>query len=65
MYICFGLIVGDFLISPIGVIDSSVLNAVGLLMKGLMIKCVLNAIIKGRSVKITKGDFSIEIIRNT
>ncbi len=56
-----GLIVGGFLVPPIGVIDGSVLTAVGLLLMFALVEKVPEAIKAGRSVKIQKGDFTAEI----
>lgn len=55
------LIVGGFLVPPVGVIDGSVLTAVGLLLMFSVIEKIPEAIKAGRSVKIVKGDFSAEI----
>ena len=56
------LIVSGFLIPPTGVIDGSVLTAVGeLLMFSVIARIHSEAIKAGRSVKIQKGDSSIEI----
>ncbi len=62
--ICISLIVVSFLIPPIGVIDNSVLTAVGLLIKVFTIKGILKALNTGRSVKIKSGDFSAEVGSN-
>lgn len=61
------LIVGGFLVPPVGVIDGSVLTAVGLLlMFGVIaqIPIILNAVREGKSIKLTKGDFSAEVNSN-
>ena len=55
------LVVGGFLTPPIGVIDGSVLTAVGLLLLFSVVRRIPEAIKAGRSVKITKGDFSAEV----
>lgn len=55
------LIVGGFFCPPIGVIDGSVLSAVGLLLMFATIDKLPDAIKAGRSVKVTKGDFSAEL----
>ena len=55
------LIVGGFLVPPIGVIDGSVLSAVGLLLMFATIDKIPEAIKAGKSVKISKGDFSAEV----
>ncbi len=55
------LTVGGFLCPPIGVIDGSVLTAVGMLLMFSVIAKIPEAIKAGKSVKIVKGDFSAEI----
>lgn len=55
------LIVGGFLVPPLGIIDGSVLTAVGLLLMFSVIEKIPEAINAGRSIKVTKGDFSAEI----
>ena len=55
------LIVGGFFCPPIGVIDGSVLSAVGLLLMFATIDKIPEAIKAGRNLKIQKGDFSAEV----
>ena len=58
------LIIGGFLLPPMGIIDSSVLTAVGeLLMFGVLAQVpgLIEAAKDGKSVKISKGDFSAEV----
>ena len=55
------LIVGGFLLPPMGIIDGSVLTAVGLLLMFGVVARVPEVIKAGRSVRISKGDFSAEI----
>ena len=58
------LIVGGFLLPPMGIIDGSVLTAVGeLLMFGALaqVPALISAAKNGKSVKISKGDFSAEV----
>lgn len=55
------LMVGGFFVPPLGVIDGSVLTAVGELLMFSVIARIPEAIKAGRSVKITKGDSSMEI----
>lgn len=55
------LIVGGFLVPPVGVIDGSVLTAVGLLLMFSVIEKVPEAIKAGRNIKLQKGDSSVEI----
>jgi len=55
------LIVGGFLVPPVGIIDGSVLTAVGLLLMFSVIERIPAAIKAGKNVKVTKGDFSAEL----
>ena len=58
------LIIGGFLLPPMGIIDDSVLTAVGeLLMFGVLAQVpgLIEAAKDGKSVKISKGDFSAEV----
>ena len=62
------LIIGGFLLPPMGIIDGSVLTAVGeLLMFGVLAQVphLLDAAKNGKSVKISKGDFSAEVSSET
>ena len=63
--ICFfvsvGLIVGGFFVPPTGVIDGSVLTAVGELLLFPTLLYGFRAIELGLTVKFQKGDASIEI----
>jgi len=55
------LIVGGFLCPPIGVVDGSVLTAVGeLLLSPLIIK-LPEAIKAGRNIRIRRGPFEVEV----
>ena len=54
------LIIGGFFCPPIGVIDGSVLSAVGLLLMFATIDKIPEAIKAGRNLKISKGDLTIE-----
>lgn len=59
-----GLIVGGFLVPPVGIIDGSVLTAVGLLLMFAVlaqVPDVMKSIRDGRSIKVTKGDFGVEL----
>lgn len=56
------LIIGGFLCPPIGVIDNSVLSAVGLLLMFATVEKIPDAIKAGRSFKVSKGDISLEAI---
>ena len=55
------LIVGGFFCPPMGSIDGSVLTAVGLLILFSLIEKLPEAIAAGRSVKIQRGDTSVEV----
>lgn len=55
------LIIVGFFCPPMGVIDGSVLTAVGLLLLFAVIEKVPQAIKEVRNIKISKGDFSAEI----
>ena len=67
LFVSIALIVGGFFVPPVGIIDGSVLTAVGLLlMFGVIaqIPTILNAVREGKSIKLTKGDFSAEVNSN-
>ena len=53
------LIIVGFIVPPTGVIDGSVLSAVGLLLMFATIDKIPEAIKAGKSVKISKGDLTI------
>lgn len=55
------LVVGGFLVPPLGVIDGSVITAVGELLMFAVVGRIPEAIKAGRSVKIQKGNFTAEI----
>ena len=58
------LIIGGFLLPPMGIIDGSVLTAVGeLLMFGVLAQmpALIDAAKNGKSVKISNGDFTAEV----
>ena len=58
------LIIGGFLLPPMGIIAGSVLTAVGeLLMFGVLaqVLALIDAAKNGKSVKISKGDFTAEV----
>ena len=61
LMVSIALIVGGFLVPPMGIIDGSVLKAVGLLLMFAVVEKIPEVIKAGRSVKIQKGDFSAEI----
>ena len=58
------LIVGGFLCPPMGVIDSSVLTAVGMLLAFAILAQVptlIEAAKGGKTIRLQKGDFSAEV----
>lgn len=58
------LLVGGFLSPPMGVIDSSVLTAVGLLLTFATLAQLpqqLKTITQGRTIRLTKGDMTAEV----
>ena len=58
------LIIGGFLLPPMGIIDGSVLTAVGeLLMFGVLaqVPALIAAAKNGKSIKVTKGDSTAEV----
>ena len=55
------LIVGGCLVPPVGIIDGSVLTAVGLLLMFSVIEKIPEAIKAGKNIKVQKGDSSVEI----
>lgn len=61
LVVSIALIVGGFFVPPLGVIDGSVLTAVGLLLMFSMNEKTPEAIKAGKSVKISKGDFTAEV----
>jgi hypothetical protein len=61
LVVSIGMLLTGFLVPPMGVIDGSVLSAVGLLLMFSLIAKIPEAIREGRSVKIRKGDFSAEV----
>ena len=61
LVVSIALIVGGFFVPPVGIIDGSVLTAVGELLMFSVIAKIPDAIKAGKSVKIQKGDSSIEI----
>jgi len=57
------LTVGGFIIPPTGIIDGSVLTAVGLLLMFAVvaqIPHILDAVRQGKSIKVSKGDLTFE-----
>ena len=66
--ICFfvsvGLIIGGFFVPPMGVIDGSVLTAVGELLLFPTLLYAYRALKLGYEVKFQKGETSIEVHKN-
>lgn len=59
------LIVGGFLVPPLGIIDGSVLTAVGLLLifaTLAQVPDIIDAARNGKSIKLMKGDFEMEVL---
>ena len=61
LVVSIGMEVAGFIVPPTGVIDSSVLKGVGLLLAFPTLWCVYLAINKGIDAKMTIGKASIEI----
>lgn len=58
------LIVGGFLLPPLGVIDGSVITAVGELLTFAalaQVPAVMKAVRDGKSITLTKGDFKVDV----
>lgn len=55
------LIVAGFIVPPLGIIDGSVLTAIGLLLMFAIAEKIPEAIKAGKSIRLTKGDFSAEV----
>lgn len=55
------LIIGGFFVPPIGVIDGSVLTAVGMLLMFTVIEKIPEVIKAGKNIKVQKGDSFVEI----
>lgn len=66
--ICFfvsvGLIIGGFFVPPMGIIDGSVLTAVGELLLFPTLLYGFRAVELGLTIKFQKGDASIEISKD-
>jgi len=62
------LIIGGFLVPPVGVIDGSVITSVGLLLMFAVVAQIpsfLKAVNEGKRIKLQKGDFSVEASAST
>ena len=55
------LAVGGLFCPPIGIIDGSVLSAIGLLLMYVVVEKIPEAIKAGKSVRIQQGNFGVEI----
>ena len=63
-FVSVGLIVGGFFVPPMGVIDGSILTAVGELLLFPTLLYGFRAIELGLTIRFEKGDTSIEIHRD-
>lgn len=63
-FVSVGLIIGGFFVPPMGVIDGSLLTAVGELLLFPTLLYAFRAIELGMKVKFQKGETSIEIHKN-
>ncbi|MGM9767865.1 MAG: hypothetical protein ACI3Z0_05325 [Candidatus Cryptobacteroides sp.] len=61
LVVSIGLIVGGFLVPPTGVIDGSVLKAVGMLVLFAVIDMIPKILSAEKNIKISKGDMSIDV----
>lgn len=64
LIISLSLIIGGFFCPPMGVIDGSVITAVGLLLMfavAAQIPMILQYAKEGRSIRLSKGDFTAEV----
>ncbi|MCQ2238227.1 MAG: hypothetical protein MJZ73_03230 [Bacteroidaceae bacterium] len=63
LVISIALIVGGFFVPPVGIIDGSVLTAVGELLLFTIVAQVpkiMQSLNGGKSIRLSKGDFTIE-----
>ena len=63
LVVSIGLIVGGFLVPPTGVIDGSILKAVGILVIFAVIDMIPKILAAEKNIKISKGDMSIIAVR--
>lgn len=61
LLVSISLIVGGFLVPPTGVIDGSVLKAVGMLVLFAVIDMIPKILAAEKNIKISKGDMSIDV----
>lgn len=59
------LIVGGFFVPPIGVIDGSVLTAVGELLGFSALNVLMLGLNKGTDITVRKGDLEVEVDSHT
>ena len=62
--VAIGLVIAGFLVPPLGVIDGSVLTAVGEIIFLVTIFFVWDCVTKGKIAKIKKGDLEASISDN-
>ena len=62
--VAIGLVIAGFLVPPLGVIDGSVLTAVGEIVFLVTIFFVCDCVTKGKIAKIKKGDLEASISDN-
>ena len=62
--VAIGLVIAGFLVPPLGVIDGSVLTAVGEIVFLVTIFFVWDCVTKGKIAKIKKGDLEASISDN-
>ena len=62
--VAIGLVIAGFLVPPLGVIDGSVLTAVGEIVFLVTIFFVWDCVTKGKIAKIQKGDLEASISDN-
>lgn len=58
------LMIGGFIVPPIGIIDGSVITSVGFLLLFAVIAqvpVIMKSIREGKTIKIQKGDFTAEV----
>lgn len=61
LLVSISLIVGGFLVPPTGIIDGSVLKAVGMLILFAVIDMIPKILTAEKNIKISKGDISIDV----
>ena len=61
LLVSISLIVGGFLVPPTGIIDGSVLKAVGMLILFAVIDMIPKILKAEKNIKISKGDISIDV----